>query len=112
MADYNIKTDSQYAIHLDEATEKLKGVHGIIVPGGFGVAETLANRLFTPSVLGGAEPMPAAEAATMALAMMLAYRLVQLVVTLPGGVLYLMRRTGVSPTHMRAELEAENGPDA
>ena len=84
----------------------------IPVPGGFGVAETLANRLFTPSVLGGAEPMPAAEAATMALAMMLAYRLVQLIVTLPGGVLYLMRRTGVSPTHMRAELEAENGPDA
>jgi Ni,Fe-hydrogenase III small subunit len=26
MADYNIKTDSQYAIHIDEATEKLKGV--------------------------------------------------------------------------------------
>jgi len=25
MIDYNIKTDSQYAVHLDEATEKLKG---------------------------------------------------------------------------------------
>lgn len=82
------------------------------VPGGFGVAETLVNRLFTPSVLGGAEAMTASEAATLALAMMLAYRLVQLVVTLPGGVLYLMRRTDVSPRHMRERLESEADADA
>jgi len=80
------------------------------VPGGFGVAESLMQRLFGPAVLGGAgSPLPAAEAATLALAMMLAYRLVQMAVSLPGAVLYLARRTGVSPTHMRRELEEENG---
>ena len=83
----------------------------IPVPGGFGVAETLVQRLFTPAVLGGAVALAATEAATLALAMMLAYRLVQMLVTLPGGALYLARRTGVSPTHMREELESET-PDA
>ncbi|KPK48409.1 MAG: hypothetical protein AMK72_07030 [Planctomycetes bacterium SM23_25] len=77
------------------------------VPGGFGVAETLVQRLFTPSVLGGTAPLPAAEAATLALAMILAYRLVQMLATAPGGVFYLARRTDVSPTHMREALEAE-----
>jgi len=77
------------------------------IPGGFGVAETLVQRLFTPSVLGGATPLPAAEAATLALAMILAYRVVQMLVTVPGGVLYLARRTDVSPTHMREVLETE-----
>jgi hypothetical protein len=77
------------------------------VPGGFGVAETLVQKLFTPAVLGGGAPLPAAEAATLGLAMMLAYRLVQMTVTLPGLVLYLARRTDVSPTHMREQLEAE-----
>jgi len=80
----------------------------IPVPGGFGVAETLAQKLFGPGVLGGAAPLPAAEAATLALAMMLAYRAVQLVVSLPGGVLYLMRRTDVSPRKMKAEMSNEN----
>lgn len=80
----------------------------IPVPGGFGVAETLAQKLFGPSVLGGPSPLPAAEAATLALAMMLAYRVVQLVVSLPGGVLYLMRRTDVSPRKMRDEMANEN----
>ena len=80
----------------------------IPVPGGFGVAETLAQKLFGPGVLGGAAPLPAAEAATLALAMMLAYRAVQLVVSLPGGVLYLMRRTDVSPRKMQAEMSNEN----
>jgi hypothetical protein len=80
----------------------------IPVPGGFGVAETLAQKLFGPSVLGGASPLPAAEAATLALAMMLAYRVVQLVVSLPGGVLYLMRRTDVSPRKMRDEMTHDN----
>jgi len=80
----------------------------IPVPGGFGVAETLAQKLFGPSVLGGPLPLPAAEAATLALAMMLAYRVVQLVVSLPGGVLYLMRRTDVSPRKMRDEMTQEN----
>jgi hypothetical protein len=51
--------------------------------------------------------MPPAEAATVALAMILAYRLVQMVVSLPGGVLYLARRTGVSSSHMREAMEAE-----
>jgi len=77
------------------------------VPGGFGVAETLAQRLFTAEVLGGAAALSASGAATLALAMMLAYRLVQWIVSLPGGVLYLARRTAVSPTHMRQDLEAD-----
>jgi len=86
----------------------------IPVPGGFGVVETLMQKLFTAAVLGaaavaaGAPAMPPAEAATLALAMILAYRLVQMVVSLPGGVLYLARRTGVSPAHMREEMEAES----
>ena len=70
------------------------------VPGGFGVAETLTQNLFGPTVLG----VPAAEAATLALAMILAYRLVQMVVSAPGGVLYLMRRAHVSPREMRQEM--------
>jgi len=85
----------------------------IPVPGGFGVAETLMQKLFTAAVLGaaavaaGSPAMPPAEAATLALAMILAYRLVQMLVSLPGGVLYLARRTGVSPLHMREAMEAE-----
>jgi len=86
------------------------GWAAVPVPGGFGVAESLMQQLFGPSVLGGGRPLAAAEAATLALAMMLAYRLVQMVVSLPGAVLYLARRTHVSPTHMREELETpENG---
>jgi hypothetical protein len=78
------------------------------VPGGFGVAESLMQHLFGPAVLGGmATPLPVGEAATLALAMMLAFRLVQMAVSLPGGVFYLARRTGVSPTHMREQLEDE-----
>lgn len=79
----------------------------IPVPGGVGVAEALAQGLFGPAVLGAAGAMTPAEAATMALAMMLAYRLVQLAVSLPGAVFYLARRTGVSPMHMREEIESE-----
>jgi hypothetical protein len=56
-----------------------------------GVAEALAQGLFGPAVLGAAGAMTAAEAATMALAMMLAYRLVQLAVSLPGAVFYLLK---------------------
>jgi len=81
------------------------------VPGGVGVAETLAQGLFTPAVLGGEAPLAASEAATLALAMMLAYRLVQMAAGLPGAVLYLARRTDVSPMHMRDEVESE-APDA
>ncbi len=81
----------------------------IPVPGGFGVAEAMAQKLFRPSVLGGGAAMAPAEAATLALAMILAYRIVQMVVSAPGGVLYLARRTRVSPTHMRDEIE---GPEA
>jgi len=77
------------------------------VPGGFGVAESLAQHLFGPSVLGGAAgPLPAAEAATLALAMILALRLVQGVVSLPGAVFYLVRRTAVSPREMRVEMQS------
>ena len=81
----------------------------IPVPGGVGVAESLAQRLFGAAVLGMAGS--AAEAATLALAMMLAYRAVQLVVSLPGAFFYLARRTDVSPSHMRREVESET-PDA
>ena len=48
----------------------------------------------------------AAEAAALAFAMILAYRLVQAVASLPGAILYLRRRTTVSATHMREEMEA------
>jgi hypothetical protein len=88
------------------------------VPGGFGVAEGLVQQLFTPAVLGGATgPLPAAEAATLALAMMLAYRLIQIAVSLPGAALYLARRTDVSPRTMRetlqtADLEPAEAPAA
>jgi len=82
------------------------------VPGGFGVAESLMQHLFGPDVLGGGSALPVGEAATLALAMMLAYRLVQMTVSLPGAVFYLARRTTVSPTHMREELEDENGDAA
>ena len=81
----------------------------IPVPGGVGVAEALAQKLFGPAVVGLAGS--AAEAATLALAMMLAYRAVQLVVSLPGAVFYLARRTEVSPLHMREVVESET-PDA
>ncbi len=82
----------------------------IPVPGGFGVAETLAQQLFGPAVLGGAAGrMTAPEAATLALAMILGYRVVQTLVSTPGGVLYLARRTGVSPRHMMEEMEAVDG---
>jgi hypothetical protein len=64
------------------------------------VAETLTQTLFGPKVMG----VSASEAATLALAMILAYRLVQMVVSAPGGVLYLMRRTHVSPHQMRDEM--------
>ena len=83
------------------------------VPGGLGVAESLMQHLFGPSVLGGgAGPLPAAEAASLALAMMVAYRLVQMAVSLPGAFFYLTRRTDVSPSHMREALESPNGEGA
>jgi len=81
------------------------------IPGGFGVAESLMQHLFGPRILGGAVPLHAAEAASLALAMMLAYRLVQMAVSLPGAVFYLSRRTGVSPTHMREQLEEPNSEE-
>jgi uncharacterized protein (TIRG00374 family) len=80
----------------------------IPVPGGVGVAEALAQKLFGPAVVGMAG---SAEAATLALAMMLTYRAVQLVVSLPGAVFYLARRTEVSPLAMREVVESET-PDA
>jgi len=78
------------------------------VPGGFGVAESLMQHLFGPAILGGAAPLHGAEAASLALAMMLAFRLVQMAVSLPGAVFYLGRRTNVSPAHMREQLEEPN----
>ena len=78
----------------------------IPVPGGFGVVEFLSQALFSARVLGGAEAtMSVDDAATMALAMIVAYRVVQMIVSAPGGILYLARRTGVSPTHMREAME-------
>ena len=82
------------------------GWSAVPVPGGFGVAETLAQRLFTPAVLGGEAGMGAVGGATLALAMMLAYRVVQMLASLPGAFFYLVRRTEVSATHMREEMEA------
>ncbi|HUX03226.1 MAG: lysylphosphatidylglycerol synthase transmembrane domain-containing protein [Phycisphaerae bacterium] len=85
------------------------------VPGGFGVAEGLVQQLFSAPVLG---VQTAAEAATLALAMVLAYRLVQMAISLPGAILYLARRTDISPRTMRealqtADLEpAEAAPSA
>jgi hypothetical protein len=55
--------------------------------------------------------MAPAEAATLALAMMLAYRVVQMVASLPGAVLYLARRTETSAARMRDEMEVPP-PDA
>jgi uncharacterized membrane protein YbhN (UPF0104 family) len=75
----------------------------IPVPGGFGVAEGLAQQLFTASVLG---VRTAAEAATLALTMILAFRVVQSAVSLPGAALYLARRTDVSPRVMREMMAA------
>jgi glycosyltransferase 2 family protein len=75
----------------------------IPVPGGFGVAETLAQTLMTAAVLGAASE---ADGLALALTIILAYRVVQWAVSIPGAVLYLMRRTHVSPTHMREEMEA------
>jgi len=74
----------------------------IPVPGGFGVAEGLAQQFFNGAVLG----VPAAEAATLALAMILAFRVVQSAVSLPGAALYLARRTDVSPRMMRETMAA------
>jgi glycosyltransferase 2 family protein len=75
----------------------------IPVPGGFGVAEGAMQALFTPAVLGVASMD---EAKSTALAMILAYRVVQMVATMPGAFLYLRRRTAVSAAHMREEMEA------
>jgi uncharacterized protein (TIRG00374 family) len=81
----------------------------IPVPGGVGVAEGLVQQLFSAPVLGVPTP---AEAATLALAMIMAYRLVQMAVSLPGAALYLARRTTVSPRTMRETLEgADLTPD-
>ena len=74
----------------------------IPVPGGLGVAEGLAQQLFTASVLG----VRTAEAATLALTMILAFRVVQSAVSLPGAALYLARRTNVSPRMMRETMVA------
>ncbi len=82
------------------------GWAAIPVPGGLGVAEGLAQELFGPAVVSPpGQTVPVAEAASLALAMMLCFRLVQIIVSLPGALLYLTRRTGVSPRHMREELE-------
>jgi uncharacterized membrane protein YbhN (UPF0104 family) len=72
----------------------------IPVPGGFGVAEGMTKMLFGAAVLG----VSAKEAETLALAMILAYRVVQIVVSSPGGVLYWMRRTNISTSEMRQEM--------
>ncbi len=75
------------------------------VPGGFGVAEGLAQQLFGRDVLAApGQTMAASEAASLALAMMLAYRLVQMAVAVPGAVLYLFRRTDVSPSEMHDRM--------
>jgi uncharacterized protein (TIRG00374 family) len=78
------------------------------VPGGFGVAEGLAQGLFGSAVLSGdaaAAPFTDAEAAALALAMMLAYRIVQMLVSLPGAYFYLTRRTGVSASAMVRQIK-------
>jgi uncharacterized protein (TIRG00374 family) len=81
----------------------------IPVPGGFGVAEGLAQQLFSAPVLG---VQTAAEAATLALAMILAFRMVQSIVSLPGAALYLARLTNVSPKEMRETMATADPPVA
>jgi hypothetical protein len=82
----------------------------IPVPGGFGVAEAMMKNLFSAAVLSGdlapgSAPLPAADAAAMALAIILAFRVVQLLVSLPGAIFYLARRTGVSASQMAREIQ-------
>ena len=82
----------------------------IPVPGGFGVAEAMMQALFSSAVLSGDvppgdSPMPAADAAALALAMILAFRVVQLLVSLPGAYFYLARRTEVSAAEMAKEVQ-------
>ena len=81
----------------------------IPVPGGFGVAEAMVQGLFSAAVLSGdlapgQSPMPAADAAALALAMILALRVVQLLVSLPGAYFYLARRTDVTAAEMAKEI--------
>lgn len=80
----------------------------IPVPGGFGVAESLAQGLFGSAVLSGDSAAPLftpAEAAALALGMIVAYRIVQMLVSLPGAYFYLTRRTGVSASAMAREIK-------
>jgi hypothetical protein len=77
----------------------------IPVPGGFGVAETLSQKLFNAAILG--KDLTPVQAATLALAMILAYRVIQMVASLPGGVLYLVRPSDVSAERMREAMESE-----
>jgi uncharacterized protein (TIRG00374 family) len=82
----------------------------IPVPGGFGVAEAMMQGLFSAAVLSGdlrpgELPMPAADAAALALAIILALRVVQLLVSLPGTWFYLARRTDVTPAEMAKEIQ-------
>jgi glycosyltransferase 2 family protein len=80
----------------------------IPVPGGFGVAEVATRGLFTAAILGVDNPQDALD---LALTIILAFRVVQWAVSLPGAVVYLAQRTAVSPTHMREAMEAPE-PDA
>jgi len=83
------------------------------VPGGLGVAEGLAQALLTSAVLsgpvsaGGAAPLTSAEAAALVLAMMIAYRVVQWLVSLPGAYFYLAQRTGLSASAMVREVQRD-----
>lgn len=80
----------------------------IPIPGAVGVAEAAFVYFFDSSVLG----VPADGAAELAFFMCLANRLVMTVASLPGGVLYLLQRTHVSPAAMKAEMDRpeEGGP--
>jgi uncharacterized protein (TIRG00374 family) len=82
----------------------------IPVPGGFGVAEAMVQGLFSAAVLSGdlgpgESPMAAADAAALALAMILALRVVQLLVSLPGVYFYLARRTDVTAAEMAKKIQ-------
>jgi glycosyltransferase 2 family protein len=72
----------------------------IPVPGGFGVAEVMMKVLLSAAVLG----VPGKDAQTLAVAIIFAYRIIQIVVSSPGGVLYWMSRTNISTSEMRQEM--------
>jgi uncharacterized protein (TIRG00374 family) len=85
-------------------------IAGAVVPsvGGLGVMEGLAQRFFTPRVLGVATRLAALN---FALAFMLLFRAAMFLAVLPGGVLNILTPT-VSVREARHELDQEAASNA